>query len=278
MAFPAPGLLQVEGVLFDALIECSKNVSALLEGAEDASIFLVTERLDPIDRLTGEHPWEIWMQTLAGDDFNTEGGSFGGESEILKLENRWSYITRSFRQWLLSKALAALSMLQGPEAWRYEAVAKKWFAQYELVTKSTSADTGDNVGHEYWRSLQDAFCSDGSKLDKPLDFRRRVEEEANLFRVLLRRHAIGLLDGPLARTKDRNNLCLATRSARVGDEIWFLRGSRMPCVLQPALSKGRYTFIGEAYVHNFMQGEYFLQEPNASDETGFTKSQTIVIE
>jgi hypothetical protein len=218
------------------------------------------------------------MQTLAGDDFNTEGGSFGGDSEILKLENRWSYITRSFRQWVLSKTLTALSLSQGPEPWRHETVAKKWFAQYELVTKATSADRGDNIGNEYWRSLQKSFCSDGSKSDKSSDFRRKVMEEANLFLLLLRRHAVGSLGGPLVRTKDRNNLCLATRSARVGDEIWFLRGSKMPCVLRPRLSNGQYNFIGEAYVHNFMQGEYFLQEPSALNETGFTISQTIVIE
>jgi hypothetical protein len=277
MTFPALELLQVEGIRFDSIIECSEDVSALLEGAEDASIFLVADKLDPIDQQTGEHPWEIWMQTLAGDDFNTEGGSFGGESEILKLENRWSYITRSFRHWLLSKTLAAF-VSQGPEPCRYEAVAKKWFSQYELVTKSTSADRGDNIGNEYWTSLQKAFCSDGSKSDKSSDIRRTVAEEANLFRLLLRRHAVGSLGGPLVRTKNRNKLCLATRSARIGDEIWFLQGSRMPCVLRPVLSNGRYTFIGEAYVHNFMQGEYLLQEPGALSETGFTISQTIVIE
>jgi hypothetical protein len=43
-------------------------------------------------------------------------------------------------------------------------------------------------------------------------------------------------------------------SAAVGDEIWVLRGARVPFVLRPRAG-GDYQVIGEAYVHGIMHGE-----------------------
>jgi hypothetical protein len=277
-SFPSWNILQVEGVRFDVITECSGNLDALLSGADTASIFPLIDKLNPVDRRTGEHPWEVWMQTLAGDNFEIEGGSFEGYSEVLKLETRWSYITRSFRQWVLSKALDALQSLLGPEPERYKTLGDVWYAQYELVTKSISADRGDNTGIEYWRSMQEHFSLDGPKHSRFFDLQNTVKKEAELFRLLLRRHAIGSLGGTLARTRDHDNLCLVRRSAQIGDEIWFVQGSKMPMVLRSGSRSGRYTFIGEAYVHNFMQGEYFLQEPNAIGTDGFTQTQIIEVE
>jgi hypothetical protein len=45
-------------------------------------------------------------------------------------------------------------------------------------------------------------------------------------------------------------------SALEGDQIWVLRGSRVPFVLR-LLANGNYKLIGEAYVHGFMRGELF---------------------
>jgi hypothetical protein len=41
---------------------------------------------------------------------------------------------------------------------------------------------------------------------------------------------------------------------RAGDQVWLLRGARVPYVLRP-LGDGTYEFLGEAYVHGIMQGE-----------------------
>lgn len=49
---------------------------------------------------------------------------------------------------------------------------------------------------------------------------------------------------------------LAPRSARQGDEVWIVHGSKTPLVLrnQP---DGFYQFLGEAYTHGLMVGEFF---------------------
>lgn len=278
ISFPKQHELQVQAIRFDVVVECSQNVSLLLEGAADASIFQVINKLDMADRRTGEHPWEVCMQTLAGDCFNTDGVSFGVWSDVLKLEDRWTYITRSYRQWVLSKVMTALVLSQGLKVAPYHELAETWYAQYEVVTKGTSADTGDNTGREYWEELLQCFMPESSETERASNLRSKTEKNAGLFQTLMRRHSTGMLDGPLARTRERNTLCLVLRSGQAGDEVWFLRGSKMPLVLRPKGGNGRYSFVGEAYVHNFMQGEYFLQDLGAMDEDRFTKSETIIIE
>jgi hypothetical protein len=49
-------------------------------------------------------------------------------------------------------------------------------------------------------------------------------------------------------------LRLVAQSAGVGDQVWVLSGLSTPFVLRP-LSNGRYSLMGEAYVHGIMCGE-----------------------
>jgi hypothetical protein len=53
-------------------------------------------------------------------------------------------------------------------------------------------------------------------------------------------------------------------SALEGDQIWILRGSRVPFVLR-LLANGNHKLIGEAYVHGFMRGELFTEEYRSHD-------------
>jgi hypothetical protein len=41
----------------------------------------------------------------------------------------------------------------------------------------------------------------------------------------------------------------------VGDEIWVLAGYPTPVILRPA-GNGNHKFMGQAYVHGAMHGEY----------------------
>jgi hypothetical protein len=43
-------------------------------------------------------------------------------------------------------------------------------------------------------------------------------------------------------------------STQTGDEVWILRGAKVPYVLRP-LGEGQYELVGEAYVHTIMRGE-----------------------
>ncbi|KAF5539315.1 het-domain-containing protein [Fusarium napiforme] len=44
------------------------------------------------------------------------------------------------------------------------------------------------------------------------------------------------------------------KSTREGDEVWILDGCQVPCLLRPN-GDGRYSLVGEAYVHGIMHGE-----------------------
>jgi len=51
-----------------------------------------------------------------------------------------------------------------------------------------------------------------------------------------------------------NYLGMGPISSQVGDEIWVLKGSRVPFILRRK-GTGQYQLIGEAYVHGIMHGE-----------------------
>ncbi|KAK4204702.1 heterokaryon incompatibility protein-domain-containing protein [Triangularia verruculosa] len=54
-------------------------------------------------------------------------------------------------------------------------------------------------------------------------------------------------------------LCLLPRNTELGDQLYILRGGRVPVILRPR-SDGTVEFVGEAYVHGIMDGEAFKPE------------------
>jgi hypothetical protein len=65
----------------------------------------------------------------------------------------------------------------------------------------------------------------------------------------------------LALTGNRRALALTPLSAKSGDEIWILFNGRTPYVLRKIDREEQgYYFVGESYVHGFMDGELFLRD------------------
>lgn len=54
-------------------------------------------------------------------------------------------------------------------------------------------------------------------------------------------------------------LGLSLPSVEVGDQIWILKGARVPVVLRPVQGRDRYHFMGDAYVHGYTFGEVFSE-------------------
>ncbi|EXF72947.1 hypothetical protein CFIO01_04653 [Colletotrichum fioriniae PJ7] len=56
---------------------------------------------------------------------------------------------------------------------------------------------------------------------------------------------------------------LARRDAQIGDQIWVVKGGRVPLILRPLPGPYRdtqeedFTFVGDSYVHGIMEGELF---------------------
>ncbi|KAF9871838.1 heterokaryon incompatibility protein [Colletotrichum karsti] len=57
-------------------------------------------------------------------------------------------------------------------------------------------------------------------------------------------------------------LGLAPCEAQIGDEIWLVKGGRMPLILRRSQA-GSYVLVGEVYVHGIMHGEMFTNELQA---------------
>ncbi len=54
-----------------------------------------------------------------------------------------------------------------------------------------------------------------------------------------------------------------------GDEIWILKGGRIPYVLRPVEGEsGTYGFVGDCYVHGLMRGEYVKRMEEQSSNEG----------
>ena len=77
-------------------------------------------------------------------------------------------------------------------------------------------------------------------------------------------------------SREERYVGLAPKSAKVGDEVWIVPGSRTPFVLRrregpiDRQEEGRdgreYEFLGEAYVHGLMGGEFFQRGSEARVE------------
>jgi hypothetical protein len=50
---------------------------------------------------------------------------------------------------------------------------------------------------------------------------------------------------------------VASGNVEVGDQVWLLKGSKVPVVLRPAGQSNSWTLIGDAYVHGIMYGDNF---------------------
>jgi hypothetical protein len=65
----------------------------------------------------------------------------------------------------------------------------------------------------------------------------------------------------LALTDTRRALALTPRSTKSGDEIWILFNGRTPYVLRKIDGEEQgYYFVGESYLHGFMDGELFSRD------------------
>jgi hypothetical protein len=61
-------------------------------------------------------------------------------------------------------------------------------------------------------------------------------------------------------TTESGYLGLAPSPTRRGDEIWIIRGSRIPVVLRKAKWASAYHILGHAYIHGAMHGEAMTEE------------------
>ena len=62
----------------------------------------------------------------------------------------------------------------------------------------------------------------------------------------------------LFRTSRHSLFGLGPVQMQAGDEVWLLESGTVPYILRP-IDGGRYKYMGEAYVHGIMHGEWLKQ-------------------
>ncbi|KAK1526686.1 hypothetical protein CPAR01_13214 [Colletotrichum paranaense] len=82
-------------------------------------------------------------------------------------------------------------------------------------------------------------------------------------------HNVEITGGRRFFISDTGLFGLASRDAQIGDQIWVVKGGRVPLILRPLPGPYRetherdFTFVGDSYVHGIMEGELFeIDLPN----------------
>ncbi|KAF2636806.1 HET-domain-containing protein [Massarina eburnea CBS 473.64] len=70
--------------------------------------------------------------------------------------------------------------------------------------------------------------------------------------------SVRMLDRVLLTTEKRR-YGTGMMSTKKGDEIWVLAGAKVPYILRPK-GYGEYEFVGEAYMHDIMYGEFVVEK------------------
>jgi len=73
--------------------------------------------------------------------------------------------------------------------------------------------------------------------------------------------AAGIAAGTFQRSPaltQKGYYCLVPESCEIGDEMWLIRGCRLPLALRaPAQRSGKYRLVGSGYTEGVMKGEVF---------------------
>ncbi len=98
----------------------------------------------------------------------------------------------------------------------------------------------------FWLMFQ-AMQNEPQKAERSI---RKLEQKAHIYMAAV----VGTGGGRRLFVTSGNLFGLAPESAKCGDTIWFVPGSRVPFVLRRCGDE-QYTLVGEAYLHGYMHGE-----------------------
>jgi hypothetical protein len=241
-------LLCIEAILLDSI----KSVSpSLREGLnEDRNIMAVVEPICtlPNPYPTGEHLFEVLFRTLVQNSFNDHRTTLTPDySDGVPYKE----VQESFQSWL-KFFIACRSHKLGFKQPLLEASEET----VNFLLSSPLFPSPDDIVVYYQRFVE--ICEEGSQPDREewIDntYYREISSPMSLFDAMTKAWNHRSLV-----TSNRGLLGITAITTQEGDEIWILRGARVPFVVRP-LSNGNHLLVGEAYVHGFMNGEIFTRD------------------
>lgn len=231
-------IIELSGIFFDHVEELSEYIPESFEQAKFLPVVDIVSRLNNYSS-TGYDRLEVFMRTLLADKID-EGGTDTNKEHFPIDEVSTSYIA-----WL--QLQMAKSIIVGSQ------VAGTWISDPTFMKfRDLSLVESDELNF-------DAFLAEYMSLFDP-DKQNQTEEFTNRFikptLLFASMYDKSIWIRRLARTRRTNLLCLAAPSVEPGDQIWFLRGGKVPFILH-GLPNGNFLLRGEAYVHGNMDGEIF---------------------
>jgi hypothetical protein len=130
--------------------------------------------------------------------------------------------------------------------WQNHARYERFGLQGQLPSRSEILKQADDITRQIMEAVEEAvdyiFAEVGHGA---FEFRQRM------FRVV---------GGRCLLVTETGELGLGPISTQSGDVVAFIRNTKVPFILRKAQA-GRYTLVGEAYIHGFMYGEILREGP-----------------
>jgi hypothetical protein len=242
-------VLTLSGIFFDYIEEDSEFIHEAMDQGKFLPLLDIASRLDT-ESLTGFDRLEVFMRTLVADKIDE------GEFDVNKDHFPFEKVSKSFIAFLMNQMARSIIVgQQVPGDWIQDPKFMK-FRQTSLL-QSDDQSSFD----EYLAAYISQF--DPNQQDQSGAFTDQFIKPTLLFESM---YGKSIYIRRVARSRTRNLLCLIAPSAQPGDQIWFLRGARVPFVLRK-LPNGSFLLRGEAYVHGCMDGEIFSHYALSSNDS-----------
>jgi hypothetical protein len=228
----------LDGLHFDSIEEVSEIIPTAIDEANFLPLLEMTSRLDT--RSSGGHDrLEVLMRTFLADRMDHSHTDTHPENFTPRK------VVSSFIVWLLNQMAKSLILRRMDR--------KIWMKDPSFMSLG-----GISLLHPASPNLEDHFATFASQfapgqLEQSEEFTKSFTQPALLYASM---YADSIYIRRLARTYKNNILCLTSPSTEKSDQIWYLKGARVPFVLRE-LPNGNFDFRGEAYVHGCMDGEIF---------------------
>jgi hypothetical protein len=249
-------------VMFSAYVIRSGELCQVLHLVSSRNLECPTWVMDPMTRNTTDYLDRSMFFEEYGNDFHAGGHettetSFDGTGMLLSIDGvlfgTVSAVTESSARWVEDVTWQDFN---------------KWCSIAQGLHSSHTVEAALSTTDDFWITI----CAGGRLWLRGIDS-SKLAENAHAFKAVVGSTAMPPNQGLIQFGHYASTICAGRRFAMTeegspalvpgrvqpGDKVAVFLGCPMPFVIRPT-TRGRYRFVGSAYVHGFMDGEA-LQTP-----------------